>query len=456
MLSGGRDPGDKADMSDIWEFLSWFKFIGKLADRSVGGVSLHYFYITALFAGFWLYLIYSAVKYFRAAPAKISLKPYAYLALTIAVFFFLSGDNNDLHLAFTYEVQNLMDASAAVSAKDLSLLAGQTRIVPLIFAAVLYFSNLQALNLVLCVFMGLFYAVWGRILGEVFGFKTRIAFPLTLLAVILQKITHYFFSAYAIFALFFSALFLYRLLALVKDAEKDHSFFRLSQPVYLILLASMFRQESVVLFLVYFAGIAFLKRAAFKKAAVCLLAGAVLYLPFLYRDWIHEENQTLKYHWDQEMVGQIYDSASWKSTAPEVYRQNYLLMNVADAIKRGPQYPGMSRQEFMDSVRTAYFMPQPSVLNIWYNLKYRSRLFMLLTAGWFAVFVISLARLRRLREELRYLSVLSAYIWSLFLIYHLAALAISIGLSYNYLLPAYIAFCLLVGRNIHAGKAGAL
>jgi len=156
------------------------------------------------------------------------------------------------------------------------------------------------------------------------------------------------------------------------------------------------------------------------------------------------------------MVEEIYDWSSWTENPPEAYLKNHILMNVALTVKNGGRFAHMSKQEFTDSVRSAYFMPQPSVMNIWYNLKCRSLLFAWFTAAWFAVFVLSLVCLRRLRKDLKYLSVLSAYIWSIFLIYHLASLAISIGLSYNYLLPAYIAFCLVAWRAGYPGKAGAV
>jgi len=85
----------------------------------------------------------------------------------------------------------------------------------------------------------------------------------------------------------------------------------------------------------------------------------------------------------------------------------------------GAQFDRMDKQAFIDAVRTTYFMPQPSIRNIWYNLKYRSALFMWLTMAWFAVFLVSLLHLRYLRGELKYLTILAAYIWCLFLIYHL-------------------------------------
>ena len=105
--------------------------------------------------------------------------------------------------------------------------------------------------------------------------------------------------------------------------------------------------------------------------------------------------------------------------------------------------------------RTAYFTPQPSVTNIWYNLKYRSSLFLWATALWCAFFLAALLNFRRLGSDRKFLAVLAAYIWSIFLIYHLANLAILIGLSYNYLLPAYLAFSLLVIRSFRNRAANA-
>jgi len=441
-------------MPSVWEFLGRFEFIGNLVNLSVGGISFYYLYSAAIFTGFWVYLVHYLIKVRGAAFKKIFSGPYIYVTLATAAFFFLFGEPNDLRLTYTYEARSFADAAAAVGAKNIAPLLRQDRIAGLIFAVVLYFSNLQVLNLVLCVFLGLFYALWEAILETALGFRRAVALPLVLLAVLLHQKTYYFFSAYSIFALFFSALFLYRLLLLVKDPEKDRSLFRLSQPVFLILLAALFRQESVVLFPVYFTGILFAGRAVFRKALICLFAGAVLYLPFLYHDWTREENQVFSYEWDQAAVERIYDSPA-RGGADGADMKNSMLINVAMALKNGGRFAHMDRQEFLDSVRAVYFMPHPSVMNIWYNLKYRSPLFTLLTAGWLACFLVCLARLRRLREELKYLAVLSAYIWSLFLIYHLAAMSISIGLSYNYLLPAYIAFCLVAGRDFYSGKAGA-
>lgn len=442
-------------MPGIWEILSRFEFIGKLVNLNVAGVSLYCLYITAIFSGFWVYLFYIFIKGRGAALKRIFSEPFIYVALAAAAFFFLFGHPNDLHLAYSYEAQSLADAAAAAGTSNFSLLLRQDRIAALIFTVILYFSGQQALNLVLCLFLGLFYAAWELILEEVLGFRRAVALPLMLLAVLLHQKMYYMFSAYSIFALFFSALFLHRLLLIVKDPEKYRSIFYLSQPVYLILLAALFRQESVVLFPVYFTGILFTGKAVLKKALLCLLAGAVLYLPFLYKDWTHEANQVFSNKWDQNLVEQVYSGPSDVRAFTEAHREHFLLLNAASNIKNG-SHGHMDKQSFVDAVRLTYFTPQPSFRNIRYNLKYRSPLFTLLTAVWFVIFLISLARLRRLRKELKYLSVLSVYIWSIFLIYHLASLSIAIGLSYNYLFPAYIAFCLAAGRDVYSRKTGAV
>jgi len=442
-------------MSNVWELLSRFEFIGRLVNADLGGVSLYYVYIALLFAGFWPGLIYLLVKNRRELLPKLFPGPCLLLALGLAAFFFLFGGNNNIYSAPSYEVQNLADAAAAVGAGELAPVVRQTRIVPLIFGAVLYFSNLQVLKVLLWGLLGLFYSVWALILSDVFGFSNKLVVPLLCLAAVAHVKTFYFFSAYAIFALCFSALFLYSLLAIVKKPPEEVSFLRLSQPVYLILLASLFRQESVVLFLVYFTGMAFAGKALFKKALLSLLAGAVLYLPFLYRDWTHEENQVLSYSWNQELVEQVYSAPPGAQDFSGVAAADGLLLNAATNIKNGSR-GGMGRQEFVDAVRLAYFAPQPSLRNVWYNLKYRSGLFLLLTAAWLAVLLAGLLNLRYLRGELKYLAVLAAYICSLFLIYHLANMAVMIGLSYNYLVPAYLAFCLIVARSVYRGRAGAV
>lgn len=434
-------------MSNIWKFLSCFEFIGKAADLTIGGASLYYIYTAALFAGFCAYMVFLLVKSRRELFPGIFLKPTLYLAAALAFFFYYSGSNN-LYSAYTYEVQNLADAFAAVDAGNLSLLLRQTRVVPLIFAAALYLFNLKGLIFILCLVLGLFYAVWERILEEVFGAKPIIAVLLALTAAALNKQAYYFFSAYSIFALFFSALFLYRLLLLLKDEEKDPSLFRLAQPVFLILMAALFRQESVALFPVYFTGLLFLKKSAAKKAAACLLAGAVLYLPFLYRDWTHEENQLLRQNWDQAFAERFYDGGGTR-LSPEEQMRNSLLFNVICTLKSGSRYKDMDRQEFLDAARTTYLTQQPSALNVWHNLKYRSALFLRLSAGWLALFAASLFLAGRLRSRVKYLAALSAYIWFLFLIYHLASLAISIELSYNYLIPAYLAYGLVVFKGLY-------
>lgn len=432
-------------MTNIWDFFGWFQFIGKLMDLNVGaGMSLYFFYSASLFLSFWLLLAFALIKKRREILPSLLSKPSLYLTLGLTLFFFFSS--NDLYSTYTYEVQNLSDALAAVRTNDLSLLLRQTRVVPLFFGAVLYFSNLQVLNLVLSFFLALFYAVWERTLGAVLGARTALSVPLALLAAPLNKEMYYFFSAYSIFALLFSALFVYSWLAVLRDSEKDQPFTRLALPVYLLLLASLFRQESVVLFAVYLTGMLFLGRTSARKAAVCLLAGAFLYLPFLYTDWTHEENQRLSPHWDQQLVELTYDSSTaW--LPPGVHMRNSLLCNVATNIKQGRRFEGMSKPAFIEEVRTAYFTPQPSVTNIWYNLKYRSSLFLVATALWCAFFLAALLNFRRLGSDRKFLAVLAAYIWSIFLIYHLANLAILIGLSYNYLLPAYFAFSMLVVRS---------
>ncbi len=440
-------------MLSIWKFLSYFEVIGKFADFTIGGASLYYIYTVTLFTGFWAYLVFLLAKNRRELFPGIFLKPSIYLTLALAFYFFYFGDNN-LYATYTYEVQNLADAFAAVDANSLALMARQTRVVPLIFGAALYLFNLRALIFILCLFLALFYAVWERIFEEVFNVKTATAVIFTIVAAIANKKAHYFFSAYSIFALFFSALFLYRLLLLARDAEKDISLSRLAQPVYLILMASLFRQESVVLFFVYFTGLLFFKKTAAKKAAACLLAGAILYLPFLYRDWTHEENQLLRQNWDQAFAGRFYDGGR-DGVPAGTQGGNSLLFNVSCTIKYGSQYQYLDRQSFIDAVKTTYLTQQPSLMNVWYNLKYRSALFLRLTGAWLAVFILSLLTLGRLRSDIKYLAVLSAYIWSIFLIYHLANLAISIGLSYDYLVPAYLAFCLPVFKYFYSRAKGA-
>ncbi|HCC49263.1 MAG TPA: hypothetical protein DEQ38_14275 [Elusimicrobia bacterium] len=438
-------------MPDIWKFFSGFEFLGGLLQVTVGGISLYSLYGALLFWGFWGCLIYSLAARPKEALSKLFQGPTAWLALAVAAaFFFLN--NNDLGSAYTYEVQNLAGALTAADAGDLSPLLRQDRVMPLFFGVILYFSGLQALTAVLCLFIGLFYALWERILREVFGFRQGLTVLLALLTALLQLKLRYFFSAYFIFALFFSALFLYNLLRLLKDGAKEQSFFRLAQPVGLILLASLFRQESVTLFPVYFTGLLFLDRASFKKGAVLLAAGCVLYLPFLYRDWTREESQFMSREWDQGVAELFYDSAP-RAIPRELFSTHQHLASAAFTIRHGRLFGSLDRQEFVDAVKTVNETPAPSLANVWYNLKYRSTPFLLFTAAWFAFFLAALRGRRRLGRAGGCLAALAVYILSLFFIFHLSSLATEIWVSYCHLLPAYLAFCLLAAKTLYK-KAG--
>lgn len=439
-------------MPDIWKFFSGFEFLSGLLRVTVGGIPFYSLYIALLFWGFWGWLAYSLAARPKEALAKLFPGPTAWLSLAVAAaFFFLN--NNDLGSAYTYEVLNLSEALAAAGSGDLLPLLRQDRIVPQIFGVILYFSGPRTLTAVLCLFIGLFYALWERILREVFGLRRGLTVPLALLTALLQLKLRYFFSAYFIFALFFSALFLYKLLRLLKDGAQEQSFFRLAQPVGLILLASLFRQESVTLFPVYFTGLFFLGKASFKKGALLLAAGSVLYLPFLYRDWTREESQFMSRRWDQGVAELFYDAGP-RAIPRELFSTHQHLASAAFTIRHGRLFRNLSRPEFVAAVKTVNETPAPSLANVWYNLKYRSTPFLLFTAGWFAFFLAALRGRRRLGRAAGCLAALSVYILSLFFIFHLSSLATEIWVSYCHLLPAYLAFCLLTAKTLYK-KAGA-
>lgn len=437
-------------MEQVWAIFGKFEFLGRLMGATVGGVTFYSAYIHLLFAGFWAWLAWTAASRPRRL-AEIFRTPAPWVALAAGALFWLLSPH-DLNHAYTYEIKNLSDASAAAANGGIAALLRQDRVVPLFFAVILKASNLEILTGLLCLFIGLFYAVWERILSDL-GFGRWASAALALLAAWLQVSVRYLFSAYFIFALFFSALFLRQALLLVKGREKDWPLAELAKPLALILLAALFRQESLVLFGVYAAALLFLSRPAAKKGALALAAAGVLYLPFLWHDWTREEHQVLRPRWVQEHVDLLYDTPGGQIPR-ELFYENQLLANAAYTIRRGPMDKRLSRQEFSDAVKEVLFIPQPSFRNVWPNLKYRSGPFLAATFGWACFLIAALALRRRLAAELAPLSVLAAYILGFFLLFHSANLSIEIWVSHCHLLVAYLVFCAVVARRLYTAEAG--
>lgn len=436
-------------MQLVWKFFAQFEFIGRLMELPVGGLTVYSVYIHALFAGFWAWLLWRAASAPRAAAAVFR-TPAPWVALAAgAAFYFLSP--TDLSDAYTYEVRNLADAAAAVSGGGVLRLLAQDRVVPIFFALALKLAGHKFLIAALCLFTGLFYAVWERILSDL-GFRPAASAALALLTAWLQLTERYLFSAYFIFALLFSALFLREALRLARTGGGGRSFAELARPLPLILLAALFRQESLALFPVYAAALAAAGRPALKKGLAALAAAGVLYLPFVWHDWTHEEHQVTSPRWVQEDADLIYD-ASGGAAIGRLFYTNQLLANAAYTIRRGPLGRRMGRQEFSDAVKKVLFIPQPSLRNVWPNLKYRSPIFLAATLVWAAFAAAALLLRRRLGGDAPALAVLAVYILGVFFLFHTASLYIEIWVSHCHLIAAYAAFCALAARRLFASGA---
>jgi len=395
------------------------------------------FYIIAVFpvlaACLSFTAIRSGVKDLRRLPAGPRIINFLFLA---GLFLFICLGHRAF-IIYTDERLYLQQAVEYTKTGHLNYLLSDS-IMPLFFAPILKLGGLPGLKAVIFLFLSLHFLLWKLILEDALKVDSVLsAFVIFLCAAFcmsrLPDIVPYMCLGYVL-----SSAAAYLTLTRSFSDKKGYLL-----PPFIALLAIMFRKECVVLF--PFILISLLFSRSIKKGMPPLLLAFVLALPVLYSHWRYELKMNAE-PFDRELVTACYSSGRpiQECYTPGLSPDRSYMINILMHLSRAA---GLPKEKVIALAEETYNTSNPSPKNVYYNLKFRDRLFGIISGAALLSMLIGIVLLRSRRRALALLACLAALYFSIF---YLQKYSVSqFERFYFYLLPLYCCFfAILIGQGI--------